>query len=244
MAQAALLERRTSVFQPRVSRNYARPETPLDEYIRMARMNYKERFGTRKGPFLAYSIRTRRGFNPLFWRRTTEGGIATDLAKMGLHQEIEAGIIDDPGKRLRQNGIARRFRANRRSLSVVVSLVRGAHGIPKMSRGGPNFVYPEELNATIGQIYLKLPKKGEVTDFAFIRDVALETGGRMAAYNHVIGTVRTLEQKHERGITMIPVIPYEAKKHMDSLMALLRKDRKIVRSGIQLRRFLGTSIVY
>jgi hypothetical protein len=235
----------TLAMPPRAKRAIVQPKPPLNEtiaesalngFIRRAETDYKERFGSRRGPFLAHSIRTRRGFNPLFWSRTSMCGFTTYLSKMGFHQEVEIDIIDAPESRLHTKEIMLRFKVSENQTHKVATAVRMAHGISAVSRGGPNFKHSEGLDKAIERVYLKLPKKTEVKDLAFIRDVVIETEGHVAWYYRIIGALKALEAKHKRGIKLVLVPLHEPKHLLTNLIRTLSMDEKIIRSGITLRR--------
>ncbi|MAG18297.1 MAG: hypothetical protein CL944_02385 [Candidatus Diapherotrites archaeon] len=179
--------------------------------------------------FKASTIEGQKGFTPYFAKRPKSGAQRNFLK--GMHQAIEAWMIDHPGQRFPTKEFSEKFNVKQTSIIPIAEKIEKHHKLPERKRGGPNFILPKEVNEVIGGIYKKAQNGDAINVLDVIREIARKTKLVVSA-NAISVELKKLELEHKKGISvLLKGLKGKRKLDLNDLTSLLKKE------GIKAKRF-------
>jgi len=145
----------------------------------------------------AYTIKGKKGFNPLFPERPK--GVARKFFL--LRTTIESWMIAHPGKQLPKTKLAKEFRTDDETIRKIAKEIEKHHGLPPRPRGGPRLKLPAAASKIIERCYMEAKPGSGIQLWDIIKAIAQETG-KVVSYNPIVKHFKELEKEHSRGIRL------------------------------------------
>ena len=107
----------------------------------------------------------------------------TLLYRKGLHQSIEAWMLEHPGERLPGKKLAERFKCSAGQVNLIAKRIEESHNLPKRKQGGPNFTILPASEEIIQKAIAEAKKtKQPIDTWKLITEIARETGEVVTFY--------------------------------------------------------------
>ena len=127
--------------------------------------------------------------------------INTRLYRKGLHAEIEAWMLEHPGKQLPTKNLAEKYKTSFQIIKVIAKRFEQHHNLPARKQGGPRFRITREGEKIIERFYRRAirEKAKKVIVWEIIKEIAKVTGVALTI-NPIRNKIIALEKEHNKGI--------------------------------------------
>ena len=152
--------------------------------------------------FKACTIKGRKGFNPVFSKfKIPQGRKTTGRAALGarMKQEIEAFMVDNPGKQMPGSEIAKKYGYNPQRITQIAKEIEKAGGFSRRNRGGARLKTPDNAMRTIERIYKQAKPGSRLKVLDLIREIA-RIDKEVISPQSAVKILRAMEKKWQRGI--------------------------------------------
>lgn len=179
--------------------------------------------------FKASTVKGQKGFDPVYNKSADHRTQKAFLR--GMHQHIEAWMIDHPGKRVPIQKIAKMFNVRSLIVSNMSSRIQIKQGLSTRPKGGSNFVLPPRVYKKIREIHSEAVEGGRVKLLTVFKQVAISTGLAISPATIEL-ELKRLEQAKPRRLSFSHTGLHRKRNlSLDSLINLLTTE------GIPAKRF-------
>src|SRR3989344_6820732 len=166
-------------------------------------------------PNQAYTIKVKKGFNPLFIASPPKG--RRKLFNRGLHQFLEAWMVEHPGMAVPSTEIARRFACTTPIVTQTAKKIELHQRLSPRRRGGARHKLTPKIKRIIKRIYdAALP--GSTLRLEGLVELIARKSGWVVSETSVRGKVGMLEASESRGV-MVKGGNRSVKEAIDALTA-------------------------